>query len=292
MELEATAAGEPEASSPAGDPAAATGSSGGVVEAADAEKRQKQEEEQQQQGEQELRREAVEALSAEAAAAAAPEPEPRLSQPGPSEPGTSETTNAEKQQEEEGQQQEEEELRREAVEALSAEAAVVPAGPAVDTKTGLQLVLGHPVAAMPTDRATWRAPVPIRYDDDCSSGRGAGQERAAVAVAPCTHESCRNNPACSAPFDRDCTPQANDGMPPGGATKVLLHSCCAPCSGAMFEEMLSKGLDVRAPPRPACAAVHSCLSAPRCRHLPAPPPPLLRRALPSRGGGAHRARAR
>eukprot|EP00929_Paragymnodinium_shiwhaense_P063219 TRINITY_DN31599_c0_g2_i1.p1 TRINITY_DN31599_c0_g2~~TRINITY_DN31599_c0_g2_i1.p1 ORF type:complete len:308 (+),score=33.13 TRINITY_DN31599_c0_g2_i1:75-998(+) len=26
--------------------------------------------------------------------------------------------------------------------------------------------------------------------------------------------------------------------------KVLLHSCCAPCSGAMFEEMLSLGLDV------------------------------------------------
>jgi len=25
---------------------------------------------------------------------------------------------------------------------------------------------------------------------------------------------------------------------------VLLHSCCAPCSGAMFEEMMAKGLDV------------------------------------------------
>mmetsp|Transcript_11810 Transcript_11810/g.21582 ORF Transcript_11810/g.21582 Transcript_11810/m.21582 type:complete len:294 (-) Transcript_11810:1254-2135(-) len=34
------------------------------------------------------------------------------------------------------------------------------------------------------------------------------------------------------------------GMPPNGAAKVLLHSCCAPCSGAMFEEMLSKGLEV------------------------------------------------
>eukprot|EP00501_MAST-03F_sp_TOSAG23-6_P001755 GSMAST32.ASY1.ANO1.1832.1 assembled CDS len=33
-------------------------------------------------------------------------------------------------------------------------------------------------------------------------------------------------------------------MPPNGAKRVLLHSCCAPCSGAMFEEMLEKGLDV------------------------------------------------
>ena len=38
----------------------------------------------------------------------------------------------------------------------------------------------------------------------------------------------------------------HDAMPPGGATKVLLHSCCAPCSGAMFEEMLSKGLEAGA----------------------------------------------
>lgn len=34
-------------------------------------------------------------------------------------------------------------------------------------------------------------------------------------------------------------------LPPGGVgTKVLLHSCCAPCSGAMIEEMVSIGLDV------------------------------------------------
>lgn len=27
--------------------------------------------------------------------------------------------------------------------------------------------------------------------------------------------------------------------PPDGVTNVLLHSCCAPCSGAMVEEMIS-----------------------------------------------------
>ena len=27
--------------------------------------------------------------------------------------------------------------------------------------------------------------------------------------------------------------------PPSGVSKVLLHSCCAPCSGAMVEEMIS-----------------------------------------------------
>ena len=31
----------------------------------------------------------------------------------------------------------------------------------------------------------------------------------------------------------------NDNPPPEGISKILLHSCCAPCSGAMVEEMLS-----------------------------------------------------
>ena len=31
--------------------------------------------------------------------------------------------------------------------------------------------------------------------------------------------------------------------PPGGETKVLLHSCCAPCSGEVMEAMLASGVD-------------------------------------------------
>jgi len=31
----------------------------------------------------------------------------------------------------------------------------------------------------------------------------------------------------------------NDNSPPEGISKILLHSCCAPCSGTMVEEMLS-----------------------------------------------------
>jgi len=31
-------------------------------------------------------------------------------------------------------------------------------------------------------------------------------------------------------------------IPPPGVKKVLLHSCCAPCSGAMVEEMCSSDL--------------------------------------------------
>ena len=30
---------------------------------------------------------------------------------------------------------------------------------------------------------------------------------------------------------------------PGGQTKVLLHSCCAPCSGEVMEAMLASGID-------------------------------------------------
>ena len=31
-------------------------------------------------------------------------------------------------------------------------------------------------------------------------------------------------------------------VPPGGETKVLLHSCCAPCSGEVMEAMLASGV--------------------------------------------------
>ena len=32
--------------------------------------------------------------------------------------------------------------------------------------------------------------------------------------------------------------------PPPGVSKVLLHSCCAPCSGAMVEEMIESGCEI------------------------------------------------
>jgi predicted adenine nucleotide alpha hydrolase (AANH) superfamily ATPase len=32
-------------------------------------------------------------------------------------------------------------------------------------------------------------------------------------------------------------------VPPGGHTKVLLHSCCAPCSGEVMEAMSASGID-------------------------------------------------
>ncbi|HEY4174997.1 MAG TPA: epoxyqueuosine reductase QueH, partial [Rhodopila sp.] len=31
--------------------------------------------------------------------------------------------------------------------------------------------------------------------------------------------------------------------PPGGTKRVLLHSCCAPCSGEVMEAMLASGID-------------------------------------------------
>jgi predicted adenine nucleotide alpha hydrolase (AANH) superfamily ATPase len=40
------------------------------------------------------------------------------------------------------------------------------------------------------------------------------------------------------------TGKISNAVPPDDATKVLLHSCCAPCSGAMVEEMVaSKGIE-------------------------------------------------
>ena len=32
-------------------------------------------------------------------------------------------------------------------------------------------------------------------------------------------------------------------VPPGGQNKVLLHSCCAPCSGEVMEALLASGID-------------------------------------------------
>ena len=32
-------------------------------------------------------------------------------------------------------------------------------------------------------------------------------------------------------------------VPPGGHKKVLLHSCCAPCSGEVMEPCLPDGID-------------------------------------------------
>ena len=105
------------------------------------------------------------------------------------------------------------------------------------------MYLHHAASAMPRTRSTPIEPIELRYEES------AGGESSRAAPAPraitCDHPNCRNNPSCSAPFDRDCTPQADVlGMPPGGARRVLLHSCCAPCSGAMIEEMAAKALDV------------------------------------------------
>jgi hypothetical protein len=35
-----------------------------------------------------------------------------------------------------------------------------------------------------------------------------------------------------------------DLTPPGGANKVLMHSCCAPCAGELMEQMLANGIDL------------------------------------------------
>jgi predicted adenine nucleotide alpha hydrolase (AANH) superfamily ATPase len=112
---------------------------------------------------------------------------------------------------------------------------------------------------MPADRHIFKTPVALRYegegeDMDMVAGGDAPGDLLPPAAPSCTHHSCRNNPACSAPYDRDCTPLGPGcGMPPGydpavspagRAGRVLLHSCCAPCSGAMIEEMAEKGLAV------------------------------------------------
>lgn len=38
--------------------------------------------------------------------------------------------------------------------------------------------------------------------------------------------------------------QAEAMIPPGGETRVLLHSCCAPCSGPLIEKMHDAGIEL------------------------------------------------
>ena len=103
--------------------------------------------------------------------------------------------------------------------AMSMEAPPAPPVPAADPRTGLVLRLSE--HDMPATRKAWRHPVAIAYEEG----------------------------------SHDPTAPRNDAMPPGGATSVLLHSCCAPCSGAM----------ARAPRRSYTAAFTFTISPPSAR---------------------------
>mmetsp|Transcript_10031 Transcript_10031/g.13127 ORF Transcript_10031/g.13127 Transcript_10031/m.13127 type:complete len:338 (+) Transcript_10031:121-1134(+) len=87
---------------------------------------------------------------------------------------------------------------------------------------------------MPSDRMVPRQPVEIRYETD--KGEAASQER-----ENSSEEKAENK---ESEVEQTKSKIVNNPLPPNDAKKVLLHSCCAPCSGAMFEEMLEKGLDV------------------------------------------------
>lgn len=41
----------------------------------------------------------------------------------------------------------------------------------------------------------------------------------------------------------ETTGKISTAQPPEGVSRVLLHSCCAPCSGAMVEEMCASDID-------------------------------------------------
>ena len=111
---------------------------------------------------------------------------------------------------------------------------------AEDPRTGL--VLRHSENEMPADRGVWRPrrpPVALAYDDNEETSQqlhGTTTKRLEETTTPPTADD----------GDELRLGTRHDAMPPGGARKVLLHSCCAPCSGAMFEEMLSKGLEAGA----------------------------------------------
>lgn len=73
--------------------------------------------------------------------------------------------------------------------------------------------------------------VQIRYEDAEDEG-GEDAEKEKVAIVS------------SDPISEEEKSQLVYGEMPAPRSKVLIHSCCAPCSGAMVEEMLEKNLDM------------------------------------------------
>ena len=81
----------------------------------------------------------------------------------------------------------------------------------------------------------------LSYDEDESKmpSHVLAAHRRATAKNGKSNEGL-NVPTVIRTIDRDTTIEP----PVDGATRVLLHSCCAPCSGAMVLEMQQLGLDV------------------------------------------------
>eukprot|EP00041_Stephanoeca_diplocostata_P024774 m.636604 g.636604 ORF g.636604 m.636604 type:complete len:857 (-) comp22597_c0_seq2:301-2871(-) len=75
----------------------------------------------------------------------------------------------------------------------------------------------------------------LSYGDACLLLNGA----AATLPTTVANASNEHTPSASLPP----SPESESGKIEPGA-KVLLHSCCAPCSGAMIEQMQSEGQDV------------------------------------------------
>jgi epoxyqueuosine reductase len=80
----------------------------------------------------------------------------------------------------------------------------------------------------------------LQYNEDCAVATTAGAVPSTApewAVAASERLLLRNRRAQAQ--GETAAAAAASVQPPKGVTRVLLHSCCAPCSGAMVEEMIS-----------------------------------------------------
>mmetsp|Transcript_18787 Transcript_18787/g.42864 ORF Transcript_18787/g.42864 Transcript_18787/m.42864 type:complete len:110 (-) Transcript_18787:896-1225(-) len=72
-------------------------------------------------------------------------------------------------------------------------------------------------------------PITLAYEDADSPS---------AAAAPTLPEDAPSWAVAAAARLRS-RPPGTTAVPPDGVRRVLLHSCCAPCSGAMVEEMVA-----------------------------------------------------
>eukprot|EP00939_MAST-03C_sp_MAST-3C-sp1_P000390 g390.t1 len=99
-------------------------------------------------------------------------------------------------------------------------------GNALESKRVDSIVLRHHVSDMPFDRMK-----PKTYSEGTK-----------IEIAYDTDEM--NSVGASSSGNTEKRYYYDDADPPPPSAKILLHSCCAPCSGAMFEEMLRKQFNV------------------------------------------------
>ena len=108
--------------------------------------------------------------------------------------------------------------------------------------------MGNTAATATTSSQQDTAPLPSDClvvklrEADMVDGRGRTKPYSKGTVVEIGYDGIIDN-ECAKKGDRE-KHYYDDSNPPPENANILLHSCCAPCSGAMFEEMLKQKYNI------------------------------------------------